>query len=76
MITMTRPRYRLAEEPQARINAESERMAWLAEVTLLRRLLQRCDEYLEAVAQEARIEGEADAYAENLRRDIALALLG
>lgn len=74
MITMTRQRSRPAEEPQARINAEAEILARRAEVRLLCALLQRCDAYLEAVAQEARIEGEADAYAEGLRRDIRLAL--
>lgn len=74
MITTTRPRSRPAEEPQARINAEAERLARLAEVRLLRSLLQRCDAYLAAVAQEARIDGEPDAYAEGLRADIRLAL--
>ncbi len=74
MITMTRQRSRLADEPQARINAEATAIAAQAEITLLRKLLERCDNYLEAVAQEARIEGEADAYAEWLRQDIRLAL--
>lgn len=76
MITMTRQRSRLADEPQALINAEAAALATQAEITLLRKLLERCDNYLEAVAQEARIEGEADAYAEWLRQDIRLALWG
>ena len=73
---MTRQRSRPAEEPQARINAEADRMAWLAEITLLRNLLERCDNYLAAVVQEARIDGEPDAYAEELRRDIRLLICG
>jgi len=76
MITTTRPRSRPAEEPQARINAEAERLACLAEVRLLRLLLQRCDIYLSAVIQEARIDGEPDAYAEELQRDIRLLICG
>jgi hypothetical protein len=51
-------------------------MAAQAEITLLRKLLERCDNCLAAVVQEARIDGEPDAYAEGLRQDIALALSG
>ena len=76
MITMTRPRSRPAESPAARIDAEATAIAAQAELALLRRLLLRCDNYLAAVVQEARIDGEPDAYAEGLRRDIALALSG
>lgn len=39
-------------------------------------VLLRADSYLAAVVQEARLDGEPDAYAEGLRRDIALALSG
>ena len=74
MITLTRPRSRPAESPAARIEAEATALAAQAEITLLRKLLDRCDIYLEAAVQEARIDGEPDAYAEGLRRDIALAL--
>lgn len=74
MITMTRPRSRPAEEPQARIDAEAERLACLAEVRLLRSLLQRCDAYLAEAVQKARIDGDPDSYAEGLRRDIMLTL--
>ena len=73
---MTRPRSRPAESPGSRINAEAAALAAQAEITLLRKLLQRCDIYLSAVIQEALIDGEPDAYAEGLRRDIALALSG
>lgn len=52
MITTTRQRSRPADDPQARINAEAERMACLAVVRLLRLLLQRCDIYLSAVIQK------------------------
>jgi len=76
MITMTRPRSRPAESPSARIDAEATALAAQAEITLLRKLLSRCDNYLAAVVQEARIDGQPDAYAEGLRRDIALALSG
>lgn len=58
------------------INAEATALAAQAEITLLRKLLDLCDNYLAAVVQEARIDGEPDAYAEGLRRDIALALSG
>jgi hypothetical protein len=51
-------------------------LAAQAEITLLRKLLSRCDNYLAAVVQEARIDGGPDYYAEGLRRDIALALSG
>ena len=74
MITMTRPRSRPAESPCSRIDAEATAMAAQAEITLLRKLLERCDNYLAAVVQEARIEGDPDAYAEGLRRDIRLVL--
>lgn len=76
MITTTRPRSRPAESPAARIDAEATALAAQAEITLLRRLLLRADSYLAAVVQEARLDGEPDAYAEGLRRDIALALSG
>ena len=76
MITMTRPRSRPAESPYSRINAETTALAAQAEIALLRKLLERCDNYLAAVVQEARIDGEPDAYAEGLRRDITLALSG
>jgi hypothetical protein len=51
-------------------------MAAQAELALLRRLLLRAESYLSAVVQEARLEGQPDAYVEGLRRDIALALSG
>lgn len=75
---MTAPlqRSRLAESPAARIDAEATALAARAEIALLRKLLLRCDSYLAAVVQEARLEGQPDAYAEGLRRDIALALSG
>lgn len=76
MITTTRPRSRPAESPAARIDAEATALAAQAEITLLRRLLLRADSYLAAVVQEARLDGQPDAYAEGLRRDIALALSG
>ena len=76
MSTMTRPRSRPAESPAARIDAEATDLAAQAELALLRRLLLRADSYLAAVVQEARLDGEPDAYAEGLRRDIALALSG
>lgn len=76
MITMTRPRSRPAESPAARIDAEATALAAQAELALLRRLLLRADSYLSAVVQEARLEGQPDAYVEGLRRDIALALSG
>jgi hypothetical protein len=73
-VTATLQRSRLAESPAARIDAEATALAARAEIALLRKLLFRCDSYLAAV-QEARIDGQPDAYAEELRRDIALALL-
>ncbi len=76
MITMTRQRSRLADEPQARINAEATAIAAQAEIALLRKLLERCDNYLEAVIQEARTDGVPDAYAEYLQRDIRLLICG
>jgi hypothetical protein len=76
MITMTRPRSRLAESPAARIDAETTALAAQAELALLRKLLLRADSYLAAVVQEARLGGQPDAYAEGLRRDISLALSG
>ena len=76
MITMTRPMSRPAESPTTKINAEAAALAAQAEITLLRKLLDRCDICLEAAVQEARIDGQPDAYAEGLRRDIALALSG
>ena len=76
MITTTLPRSRPAESPAARIDAEATALAAQAEITLLRRLLLRADSYLAAVVQEARLDGQPDAYAEGLRRDIALALSG
>lgn len=74
MTTMTRPRSRPAESQPARIDAEATALAAKAEITLLRKLLDRCDAYLESVAQEARMDGAPDAYAEDLRRDILLVL--
>lgn len=74
MITITRPRSRLAESPTAVIDSQAAALSAQAELALLRRLLLRADAYLAAVVQEARIDGEPDAYAEELRRDIALAL--
>ena len=68
-------RSRPAESPAASIDAEATALAAQAEITLLRKLLSRCDNYLAAAVQEARIDGQPDAYAEELRRDIALALL-
>ena len=76
MITTTRPRSRPAESPAASIDAEATALAAQAEITLLRKLLLRCDHYLAAVVQEARIHDKPDAYVEGLRRDIALALSG
>lgn len=76
MITMTLPRSRPAESPCSRINAEATALAAQAEIALLRKLLERCDNYLAAVVQEARIHDKPDAYVEGLRRDIALALSG
>lgn len=73
-MTSTLQRSRPAESPAARIDAEATALAARAEITLLRKLLFRCDSYLAAVVQEARLEGQPDAYAEGLRRDIALAL--
>ena len=69
-------RSRPAESPAARIDAEATALAAQAEITLLRRLLLRADSYLAAVVQEGRLDGQPDAYAEGLRRDIALALSG
>lgn len=74
MTTMTSPRSRPAESPTARIDAEATALAAQAEITLLRKLLDRCDSYLESVVQEARMDGDPDAYAEELRRDILLVL--
>ena len=74
MTTMTRPRSRPVEPQTARIDAEATALAAQAEITLLRKLLDRCDTYLESVAQEARMDGVPDAYAEDLRRDILLVL--
>ena len=76
MIPMTKPRSRPAESPATRIDAEATALAAQAELALLRKLLLRCDHYLAAVVQEARIHDKPDAYAEGLRRDIALALSG
>jgi len=76
VIPMTKPRSRPAEPPATRIDAEATALAAKAEIALLRKLLFRCDSYLAAVVQEARLDGEPDAYAEGLRRDIALALSG
>ena len=67
---------RPAESTYSIINAEADALARHAEVALLRKLLRRCDSFLAAVAQEARIEGEPDYYAEELRRDIEVALGG
>lgn len=75
-MTETLQRSRLADSPSSRIDAEATALAAQAEITLLRKLLSRCDNYLAAVVQEARIDGQPDAYAEGLRRDIALALSG
>ena len=58
------------------IDAEATAMAAQAELALLRRLLLRADSYLAAVVQEARLEGQPDAYVDGLRRDISLALSG
>lgn len=70
------PLSRPAESATAKIDAEATALAAWAEVMLLRKLLDRCDSYLALIAQEARIDGEPDAYAEGLRRDIALVLSG
>ena len=67
---------RLSAEPQSIIDSEAHVMAIGAEVFLLRALLNRCGKYLSEVAQEARSDGEPDAYAEGLMRDIRLALSG
>ena len=67
---------RLAEEPQSIIDSEAHVMAIGAEVFLLRALLNRCGKYLSEVAQEARSDGEPDAYAEGLLRDIRVVLSG
>lgn len=76
-MTETLQRSRLADSPSSRIDAEATALAAQAEITLLRKLLFRCDNYLAAVVQEARIDGGGpDYYAEGLRRDIALALSG
>ncbi len=75
-MTETLQRSRLADSPSSRIDAEATALAAQAEITLLRKLLSRCDNYLAAVVQEARIDGGPDYYAEGLRRDIALALSG
>jgi len=72
--TMTRTRSRLSESPTAIIDAEAAALASQAEVVLLRRLLLRCDICLADMVQEARIDGEPDFCAEELRRDIAVAL--
>lgn len=74
MITMTHSRSRPAESPVARINSEAVALAAQAELILLRQLLLRCDNYLASVVQEARIDDEPDTCAEELRRDISLAL--
>ena len=76
MVIYSQPKSRQAESPYSRINAEAVALAGQAEVELLRRLLRRCDSFLAAVAQEARIDGEPDSYAEELRRDISVALSG
>lgn len=73
---MTRPISRLAEEPQSQIDQRAHAMSISADVLLLRSLLQRCDKYLAAVAQEARIDGQPDACAEDLRRDIRIVMFG
>lgn len=75
-MTETLQRSRLADSPSSRIDAEATALAAQAEITLLRKLLLRCDNYLAAVVQEARIHDKPDAYVEGLRRDIALALSG
>lgn len=75
-MTETLQRSRLADSPSSRIDAEATALAAQAEITLLRKLLSRCDNYLAAVVQEARIHDKPDAYVEGLRRDIALALSG
>lgn len=76
IVISTLSRSRLAESPAAKIGAEAAAMAAQAEIVLLRKLLFRCDSYLAAVVQEARLDGQPDAYAEDLRRDIALAMSG
>jgi len=67
---------RLSAEPQSIIDSEAHVMAIGAEVFLLRALLNRCGKYLAEVAQEARSDGEPDAYAEGLIRDIRVVLSG
>ncbi len=67
---------RLSAEPQSIIDSEAHVMAIGAEVFLLRALLNRCGKYLAEVAQEARSDGELDAYAEGLIRDIRVVLSG
>lgn len=56
-MTETLQRSRLADSPSSRIDAEATALAAQAEITLLRKLLSRCDNYLAAVVQEARIDG-------------------
>ena len=67
---------RLSAEPQSIIDSEAHVMAIGAEVFLLRALLNRCGKYLSEVVQEARSDGEPDAYAEGLLRDIRVVLSG
>lgn len=67
---------RSAEPAYQRINAEAAALATQADLALLRSLLRRCERYLEEVAQEARIDGEPDACAEDLRRDIRIVMFG
>lgn len=76
MVIYSQPKSRQAESPYSRINAEAVALAGQAEVELLRRLLRRCDSFLAVVAQEARIDGEPDYYADELLRDISVALGG
>jgi len=61
-------------EPFKIIEANKAADAAVAERHLLRSLLRRCDSVLRDVALEARIAGDVDRVAEDLIRDIALAM--
>jgi len=60
--------------PFAKIFEIASQEAQQAEVLLQRKLLIRCFMLLQAVAEEARVENEPDAVAEELMRDISAAL--
>lgn len=65
---------RSAEPSYQRIDSEAAALATQADLALLRSLLRRCERYIEEVAQEARIDGGPDAYAEALMNDIRVVL--